>query len=176
MAEIDRAHSERVLTALLLTSLVLSGVVLMREGLHYDNTIGGERLFMIALFAGASAGFLAWTRYTGITPALSLSGPSRQLWLATIVAGLVSAAAASYVNRTLATLTERSTVVAIDSIQEGKGTRWYVVVSTAEGGRERYPITEPTAIQLKNAKAVRMRFARGALGFDYIAAFEPIRQ
>lgn len=176
MTDVDRAHSERVLTALLLMCVVLAGVALMREGVHFDNTTGGERLFTIALLAGGIVGFLGWTRYTGVTPALSLSGPSRQLWLATVLAALVSAAGACYVNRTFATLTERSRVAAIDSILEGKGTRWHVVVRADDGGRERYLITEQTAAQLKNAKAVRMRYARGALGFDYIAEFEPIER
>ena len=44
-----------------------------------------------------------------------------------------------------------------------------------DGRRERYLITEQTALQLKDAKAVRMRYARGVLGFDYIAEFEPIK-
>jgi hypothetical protein len=176
MTDADRAHSERVLTALLLAGVVLAGVALAREGVHFDNTISGERLFTTALFAGGIVGFLGWTRYTGITPTLSLSGPARQLWLATILAALVSTTAVSYVNRTFATLTERSRVAAIDSILEGKGTRWHVVVRADDGGRERYLITEQTAAQLKNAKAVRMRYARGALGFDYIAEFEPIER
>lgn len=175
MTDADRAHSERVLTALLLMFFVLAGVALMREGVHFGNTIGGERLFTTALLAGAIVGFVGWTRYTGITPTLSLSGSSRRLWLATALAALLSTAGASYVNRTFATLTERSRVAAIDSIVEGKGTRWYVVVSATDGGRERFLIAERTAAQLKNAKAVRMRYARGALGFDYIAEFEPIQ-
>ena len=175
MTEVDRAHSERVLTSLLLMGVVLAGVALTREGGHFDNTTGGERLFTIALLAGALTGFLGWTRYTGVTPALSLSGPMRQLWLATVLAALVGAGGASYVNRKFATLTDRSRVAAIDSVQEGKGIRWYVVVSAADGGRERYLITEQTAARLKDAKTVRMRYARGALGFDYIAEFEPVR-
>ena len=65
----------------------------------------------------AEIGFIAWTRYTGTAPKLSLSGPSRQLWLATILAALVSPAAASYVNRTLATMTERSTSFQTDGPQ-----------------------------------------------------------
>jgi hypothetical protein len=175
MADIDRAHSERVIMALLLMFVVFAGVVLMREGGHFDNTTGGDRLFTIALLAGALAGFLGWTRYTGVTPAFSLSGPLRQLWLATVVAALLSTAGASYVNRTFATPTDRSRVAPIDSVLEGKGTRWHVVVQAADGGRERYLITEETAARLKNAPAVRMRYASGALGFDYIAEFEPIR-
>jgi membrane protein implicated in regulation of membrane protease activity len=175
MTDFDRAHSERVLTALLLMGVVLTGVALAREGVHFDNTIAGDRLFMIAFFGGAIVGFVGWTRYTGATPALSLSGPNVQLWLATAVVAFVSTASASYVNRTFATPTERSSTAAIDSIREGKGTRWHVVVSVDDGRRERYLITEQTALQLKDAKAVRMRYARGVLGFDYIAEFEPIK-
>ncbi len=174
MPDADRAHSERVFMSLLLMFFVLAGVALMREGPHFDNTTGGDRLFMGALFAGAIAGFAGWTRYTGSKP-FSLSGPSRQLWLVTVLAALLSATAASYVNRTFATLTERSTVAAIESIQEGKGSRWYVVVRAADGGSVSYLIKEQTAAQLKDAKSVRMRYARGVLGFDYIAEFEPVQ-
>ena len=87
----------------------------------------------------------------------------------------MSTASASYVNRTFATPTERSRVAAIDSVFEGKGTRWHVVVSADDGRRERYLITEQTAARLKDAKAVRMRYTRGVLGFDYIAEFEPVK-
>lgn len=174
MTEVDRAHSERVITSLLLMFFVLAGIALMREGVHFDNTTGGERLFTIALFSGGIIGFAGWTRYTGITPTFSLSGPVRQLWLVTALAALLSATAASYVNRTFATLTERSRVAAIDSIEEGRGGRWHVVVAGADGARERYLITEESAAQLKGAKTVRMRYASGALGYDYIAKFEPI--
>jgi hypothetical protein len=175
MTDVDPAHSERVLTSLLLMFVVFAGIALAREGAYLDNTVDGERLFTIAFFSGALLGFIAWTRLTGTTPKLSLSGPSRQLWLATLLAALVSPAGASYVNRTLATTTDRSRVAAIDSVLEGKGGRWRVVVSAADGGRERYLITEQNAAQLKNAKALRMRYARGALGFDYIGEFEPIQ-
>ena len=175
MTDPDRAHSERVLTALLLMGVVLTGVALAREGVHFDNTVAGDRLFMIAFFGGAILGFVGWTRYTGITPALSLSGPNIQLWLATALVAFVTTASASYVNRRFATPTERSSTAAIDSIREGKGTRWHVVVSADDGRLGRYLITEQTAARLKDAKAVRMRYARGVLGFDYIAEFEPIK-
>lgn len=176
MSEVDPKHSERVLTSLLLMFVVLAGVVLAREGVHYDNMPGGERLFTIALLSGAIVGFVGWTRYTGVTPTLSLWGPSRQLWLATVLAAFLTTVGASFVNRTFTTPTERSRVAVIDSVHEGKGTRWHVVVRGDGGERERYLITEETAIRLKDAKAVRMRYARGILGFDYIAAFEPAQQ
>ena len=176
MTDADRAHSERVLTSLLLMFFVLAAIALIREGPHLDNTIGAERLVTIAFFSGGIVGFAAWTRCTGITPAFSLSGPSRQLWLATALAALFTTTAASYVNRTFATLTERSKVVAIDSILEGRGKRWHIVVSAADGIRGRYLITEQAAAQLKDAKSARMRYARGVLGFDYIAKFELVER
>ena len=95
--------------------------------------------------------------------------------ISTALVALLSAAGASYVNRTLATLTDRSKMAAIDSVVAGKGSRWHIVVKTAEGGLERYLITEQAAAQLKDAKVVRMRYARGALGYDYIAQFELVR-
>jgi hypothetical protein len=33
-----------------------------------------------------------------------------------------------------------------------------------------------SAAALKNAKAVRLGIARGALGYDYVARFDPARQ
>lgn len=170
----EQAHSERVLTALLLMGLVIAGVALLREGAHFDNTIGGERLFISAFFVGGIIGFLAWTRYTGITPMLTFKGPSRLLWLATLVAALVCASGSSYANRAFATPTAHSTQAQIDSILEGKGERWHLIVANADGGRQRYLITSEAASRLKNAKTVRMHHARGALGFDYIASFEAV--
>lgn len=175
MVDTDRANRERMVTSLLLMGVVLAGVLLMREGAHFDNTTAGERLFTFAFLGGGIAGFLGWTRFTGMTPEFSLSGPSRQLWLATIFAALVCTSGASYINRTFATPTERSKVAAIDSVAEGKGSRWHVVVKWPDGMLERYLITEDTATQLKSAKTVRLRYARGALGFDYVAKFEPVR-
>ena len=177
MPDTDQANRERMITTLLLMALVLVGVILVREGVHYDNMPGGDRLFIIALCTGAILGFVGWTRYTGITPALSFSGPQRQLWLATGVAALLAVILASYVNRTFATPTDRSRVAAIDSVREGRGTRWHVIVKGAAGGYdERYSITEQAAQRLKDAKAVRMHYARGILGFDFIAEFEPAPQ
>src|SRR3981081_1880587 len=105
MTDADRAHRARDRTSLMLMFFVLAAIALIREGAHLDRTVGAERLGTIAFFSGGIIGFAAWTRYTGITPAFSLSGPSRQLWLATALAALFTTTAASYVNRTLATLT-----------------------------------------------------------------------
>jgi len=168
-------RSARVVTSLLLMFVILAGVLLVREGGHYDNTEDGSRLFTIALLAGAMLGFVAWTLSSRITPAFSLSGPMLQLWLATLLTALVAAAGASFLNRTLATLTDRYRVAAIDSVLEGRGSRWYVVAESGDGVHERYLVNEQTATRLKGAKAVRMRYARGALGFDYVVDFEPVR-
>jgi hypothetical protein len=173
MAEPDRAHTETVITSLLLMGFVFAGVLLAREGPHFDNTVHGGRLFIFAFFGGGIVSFLAWMRFKDVTPVLSLSQPMRQLWLATALAALASATLASYVNRKFATLTDHSRVAAIDQVQEGKGTRWHVVVRGGNGLLERYLITEDAAKQLKGAKNVR--YARGPLGFDYIAEFEPVR-
>lgn len=175
LTDAQRAHAQRIVTSLLLAFAVFAGVLLMREGVHFDNTVEGGRLFTIALSAGAITGFAVWTRHTGITPALSFSGPMIQLWLATLLVALVAAAAACFINRTFATLTDQWKVAPLDSIQEGRGARWHLVVTAPDGGRERHFISEQTAVQLKDAAAVRMRYARGALGFDYIAAFEPAK-
>src|SRR5262245_62162708 len=175
MGEADHVRSERMGATLLLMLVVFAGVLLSREGVPYATPVGGERLFTISLLTGAIVGFVGSTRLTGITPTLALWGPSRQLWLATILGGLLGAAGACYVNRTLATLTNRTTVAEIEAVVSGKGSRWHIVVKTPEGGQQRYLIAEPAALRLKDAKAVRMRYARGALGFDYIAQFEPAR-
>lgn len=170
------AHSERVLTSLLLMAMILAGVVLVREGPHFDNTVDGSRFFTIAFFMGALTGFLGWSQLFRITPTFSISGAYRQPWLAAIMLGLVAASAGCYVNRTFTTPTERSITAAIDWIEPGRGDRWHVTVTLPNRQRERFFITEQAATSLKNEKAVRMHLARGALGFDYITRFEPLRQ
>src|SRR5688572_32653423 len=77
-----RRHEARVLTSLLLVALIIAGVLLVREGPHFDNVIDGERFFVIAFFAGALAGFLLWTYFSGGTPVFSCSGANRNPWLA----------------------------------------------------------------------------------------------
>ena len=173
--EVDPVHSARVITSLLLMFVVLGGIVLMREGGHFDNTVEGERLFLIAFLAGAIAGFAAWTRKTGITPAFSMSIPMRQLWLATLLGALLCTIGASWLNRTFATPTGHSRTAEIVSVTEGRAGRWQVVVRAADDGRERYVIPEGIAPQLKEAKSVRMGYARGLLGYDFVGEFEPVQ-
>lgn len=172
--EIDPVHSARVITSLLLMFVVLAGIFLMREGAYFDNTADGERLFLIAFLGGAIAGFAGWTRLTGITPALSMSVPMRQLWLATVLGALVCTIGASWLNRTFATPTGQSRTMEIVSVTEGRAGRWHVIVRAADDGRERYVIPERIVPQLKEAKRVRMGYARGLLGFDYVGEFEPV--
>lgn len=176
MNEAVRKHEERVLTSLLLVALIVAGVLMVREGPQYDNVIDGWRFFLIAFFAGALAGFIAWTRVSGVTPTLSFAGPHRNPWLAALVLGLTFAATASYVNRTFASPAHRSITAEIDSVMEGKGDRWHVTVKMPEGYYPRYVIPENVATSLKKEPMVRLSIARGALGYDFVAGFEPAKQ
>ena len=176
MSEPARIHEERVLTSLLLAALVTAGVAMLREGPQFDNVMGGWSFFTIAFFAGALAGFLGWTRVSGATPTLRVSGAHRHPWLAALVLGLAFAAAASYLNRTFASPADRALTAEIDSVAEGKGDRWHVTVKTPDGRYQRYLISHEVAAALKNEKLVRMSIARGALGYDYIAGFEPLKR
>ena len=163
------------LTGLFTVALLTAGVALVQEGPHYDNVIDGWRFFTIAFFTGALVGFLGWTQASGITPTFKFSGSHRYPWLAAVVLALAVAAAASYFNRTFATPTERSITGEIRSVEEGKGDRWHVTVNVPNGLPQRYLISKDAATALKNAKEVRLGIARGALGLDFIARFEPSR-
>jgi hypothetical protein len=44
------------------------------------------------------------------------------------------------------------------------------------GQTQRYLVTRDVAAALKNEQSVRLSVARGALGFDYIARFEPVNR
>ncbi len=176
MNDAARKHEERVLTSLLLVALVIAGVVLMREGPQFDNVIDGWRFFTIAFFAGALAGFLLWTHFLGATPTLSFSGPNRNPWLAAVALGLASAAAVSYVNRTFASPTGRAISAEIDSVAQARGDRWHVAVKMPDGNYQRYVVSPEVAATLKNQNAVRLSIARGALGYDFVAGFEPVKQ
>jgi hypothetical protein len=166
-------RDEKVLNGLLLAALFISGLVLMREGPHFDNVIDGWPFFTSAFFAGTLIGFLCWTYTFGVAPALKLSGAYRQPWLAALVLGLVATATASYINRTFAAPTDRAITAEIDSIDEGKGNRWHVTVKTPDGRYQRYLISKEAADALKQGRMVRMSIAHGALGFDFIVRFEP---
>ncbi len=176
MNEPARIHEEKVLTSLLLAALVTAGVAIVREGPQFDNVIGGWSFFTIAFFTGALAGFLGWTRVSGATPTLRFSGARRHPWLAALVLGLAFTAAASYLNRTFAPPADRAITAEIDSVAEGKGDRWHVTVKTPDGRYQRYLISKDAAAALKNEKMVRLSIARGALGYDYISGFEPLRR
>ncbi len=175
MSESDRTHADKVRTSLLLAALIVAGVVMVREGPHFDNVIDGWRFFIVAFFAGTLTGFLGWTRVSGDTPTLRFSGSHRNPWLAALILGLACAAAASYLNRTFAAPTERSLAGEIDSIAEGKGDRWHVTVKHPDGHYQRYLVPQSVALALKDEKQVRLGIARGGLGFDYIARFEPLK-
>ena len=164
------------LTGLFTVALLTAGVTLVQEGSYYDNVIEGWRFFTTAFFTGALVGFLGWTQASGITPAFKFSGSHRYPWLAAVVLALAVSAAASYFNRTFATPTDRSITGEIRSVEEGKGDRWHVTVNMPDGLPQRYLITEDTATALKNEKEVRLGIARGALGFEFIARFEPLKR
>lgn len=171
-----QSPTEKILTGAFTVALLIAGVALVQEGPHFDNVIDGWRFFTIAFFSGALVGFIGWTQTSGITPTLKFSGSHRHPWLAALVLALAASAAASYFNRTFATPTDRSITGEIHSVEEGKGDRWHVTVRMPNGINHRYLISQDAATALKNAKEVRLSIARGALGYDYIARFEPVKQ
>ena len=172
----DQTQSEKTLFGLLVVALVISGMALMREGSHFDNVLQGWPFFTVTFFAGALAGYLGWTRAFGFTPMFKFSGANRHPWLAALALGLAAAAAASYVNRSFAPPAYRSFTATIDSIKEGKGDRWHITVQLPDGQYQRYLVSQDVATALKNEQVVRLGVARGALGFDYIAGFEPLKR
>jgi hypothetical protein len=171
-----QTNTEPALVGLFTVALLTAGVALVQEGPHYDNVIDGWRFFTMAFFTGALVGFLGWTQAFRITPTFKFSGPHRYPWLAAVVLALAASAAASYFNRTFAQPTERSITGEIRSVEEGKGDRWHVTVNMPDGPPQRYLISKDAATALKGEKEVRLGIARGALGFDFIARFEPFRQ
>mgnify|MGYP001230933753 CR=1 FL=1 len=176
MDEPTQAQKDKILFGLLMAALVIGAVALLREGPHLDNVIDGGHFFMLSFFAGMLAGFAGWTRASGVAPVIKFSGANRHPWLAALVLGLAFSAAASYINRSIASPTDRSITAAIDSIDEGKGERWHVTAKTSDGRQQRYLITKDVAAALKNAKEVRMSVARGVLGFDFVEKFEPVKR
>ena len=170
-----QTNSVPALTGLFTVTLLTAGVALMQEGAHYDNVIDGWQFFTTAFFTGALVGFLGWTQASGIAPAFKFSGSHRYPWLAALVLALAACASASYFNRTFYTLTDRSITSEIRSVEEGKGDRWHVTVNVPNGLPQRYLISKDAATALKNEKQVRLGIARGALGFEFVARFEPYR-
>ena len=166
-------RDEKVLNGLLLAVLFVAGFILMREGAHFDNVIDGWPFFTSAFFAGTLIGFLCWTYTFGVTPSLKFAGSNRLPWMAALAVGLIATSTASYVNRSFAAPTDRTIAGEVDSVDEGKGNRWHVTVKTPDGRYQRYLISKEVADTLKNAQAVRLGVAHGALGFDFIARFEP---
>jgi len=169
-------QNDKALNAALLAALFIAGVSLLREGPHLDNVIDSWPFFTSAFFSGMLIGFVGWTLAFGVTPQLKFSGSYRHPWLAALILGVAFASAASYLNRTFASPTERTITAEIDSVEEGKGNRWHLTVKTPDGRYQRYLITNDVATLLKNEKMVRLSVAHGALGFDYIARFGPLRQ
>ncbi len=173
MSEPAQPRDEKALNGLLLAALFVSGLVLMREGPHFDNVIDGWPFFTGAFFTGTLLGYLCWTYTFGVAPSLKFSGSYRQPWLAALVMGLITTASVSYINRTFAAPADRTITAEIDSVDEGKGDRWHLTVKSPDGRYQRYLISKQVADALKNEKMTRISVARGALGFDLMAKFEP---
>jgi len=171
-----QSQTEKILTGAFTVALLTAGVALVQEGPHYDNVIDGWRFFIIVFFSGALVGFAGWTQWSGIPPTFRFSGSHRHPWLAAVVLAIAAAAAASYLNRTFATPTERSITGEIYTVEEGKGDRWHVKVNMPNGLQQRFLIPKEAAAALKNEKEVRLGIARGALGFEFFARFEPFRR
>jgi hypothetical protein len=172
----DAKQSEQARFGLLIVALLISGAALLREGPHFDNVLEGWHFFTITFFAGALVGYFGWTRAFGFTPMFRFGGANRHPWMAALALGLACTAAASYFNRSLASPAYRSFTAAIDSVKEGKGDRWHLTAQLPNGQTQRYLVSRDVAEALKNEQSVRLSVARGALGFDYIAGFEPVRR
>lgn len=172
----SQTNAVPALTGLFTVALLTAGVALVQEGPNFDNVIDGWRFFTIAFFSGALVGFIGWTRVSGVTPTLRFSGSYRYPWFAALVLAIAASAGASYLNRTFTTPTDRSLTGEIDSIAEGRGDRWHVTVKMPNDIYHRYLISKDAATALKDAKEVRLSIARGALGYDYIAGFEPLKR
>jgi hypothetical protein len=169
----ETSREERTLNALLLGGLFIAGVVLVREGPHFDNVIDGWPFFTGAFFTGTLLGFLSWSYTFGIKPTLRFSGSYRQPWLAALLMGLITTSSVSYINRTFAAAPYRSTTAEIEIVDDGKADRWHLTVKAPDGRYQRYLISKAVADELKSARMVRLGIARGALGFDLITQFEP---
>lgn len=172
----DKAQADKTLFAMLVVAMVIAGAALMREGPHFDNVLEGWPFFMFAFLAGALAGYVGWSQAFGFTPMFNFSGANRHPWFAALVLGLVFSAAASYLNRSNATPTGRSLTGEVESVTEGKGDRWHVTVKMADGQYQRYLISKDVATALKDAPEIRLNVARGLLGFEFIAGFEPSKR
>ncbi|MEO7729171.1 MAG: hypothetical protein ABIS45_18120 [Burkholderiales bacterium] len=173
MSEPAASRDDRAVNGLLLAALFISGLLMLREGTQFDNLLDGWPFFTGAFFIGALLGFLCWSYTFGGAPVLKFSGSYRRPWLAALVMGLLTTISVSYINRTFAAPPDRSITGAIESVDEGRAGRWRLVAKTPDGRYQRYLITNDAAAALKTAKLVRMSIARGALGFDLVAKFEP---
>jgi hypothetical protein len=90
--------------------------------------------------------------------------------------GLATTISVSYINRTFAAPADRYFTAAVESIDEAKAGRWLITVKTADGRFQRYLVTKEIADALKSEKMVNIGIARGALGFDLMATFEPVKR
>ena len=172
MSEPAPRADEKVLTALLLGTVILAAIALLREGPQYDNVIDGWRFFTTAFFGGALVGFLFWTQTFHIVPTLSLKPAHRQPWIAAFALALVFTVAGSWLNRSFTTPTGRSLVGTIDSMREVKDDRWQLWVKHTDGTFQRYQIKKETADALQNQTSVKLEVSRGAMGFELITRFD----
>jgi hypothetical protein len=173
MSESAPSRDDKSLNGLLLAALFVAGVLMVREGAHFDNVLDGWPFFTGAFFLGTLLGFACWSFTFGVAPSLKFTGTYRQPWLAALVMGLLTTVSLSYINRTFAAPVDRTVTGEIDIVDEGKGDRWHLSVKMPDGHYQRYLISKPVAETLKNEKAVRLGIARGALGFDLVTKFEP---
>jgi hypothetical protein len=173
MSENAPSRDDKSLNGLLLAALFVAGVLMVREGAHFDNVIDGWPFFTGAFFLGILLGFACWSFTFGVAPSLKFTGAYRQPWLAALVMGLLTTVSVSYMNRTFAAPVDRTITAEIEIVDEGKGDRWHLSAKTPDGESRRYLIPRQAAEELKSARIVRMGIARGALGFDFVAKFEP---
>src|SRR3954469_20272906 len=175
MSEPAPSRDDKSLNGLLLAALFVAGVLMVREGAHFDNVLDGWPFFTGAFFLGTLLGFACWSFTFGVAPSLKFTGAYRQPWLAALVMGLLTTVSLSYINRTFAAPVDGTLTGEIDIVDEGKGDRWHLSVKMPDGHYQRYLISKPVADTLKDARMVRMNIAHGALGFDLITQFDPVK-
>jgi len=163
---------DRSINTLLLGALILTGLVMMREGPYIDNMLQGWRFFITAFFTGAIAGFVGWMQTFGIVPSFSFNAESRRLWMAALTCALAFAGIGSYLNRTFAGPTGRTISVEVDSVNQSKD-RSRVTVKMPDGEYRRYVIDKETTVTFKAQAPAQLVIARGALGVEFVAGIQP---
>src|SRR5258705_13994619 len=125
MSETAPSRDDKSLNGLLLAALFVAGVLMVREGAHFDNVLDGWPFFTGAFFLGTLLGFVCWSFTFGVAPSFKFTGAYRQPWLAALVMGLLTTVSVSYINRTFAAPPDRPITAEIHNVDEAKGDPWH---------------------------------------------------